>query len=186
MEDITWRMTSSKLITLLVWSRRHRISCCKASLKFVCKTNVQEEFTASMFRVVEEESSWTALNNETSICYEALVPRYQSTRHHIISVPLNTVIGLYLKVWWQISHGGCPVRSIWLLFSVRVASVFRATRPRWSSPVKQIWYKGTFLVCNTRSIPQWYNRYLNNSSWTYIDCHWSCVVAACLVGCDAV
>jgi hypothetical protein len=68
----------------------------------------------------------------------------------------------------------------------RVASVFPAARPRWSSPVKQIWYKGTFLVYNTGRIPQWYNRYLNNSCWTYIDCHWSCVVGACLVECDTV
>jgi len=36
-----------------------------------------------MFRAVQEESSWTALNNEASRYYETLVPRYQYTRRHI-------------------------------------------------------------------------------------------------------
>jgi len=44
----------------------------------------------------------------------------------------------------------------------------------------------TVLVSNTRSIPQQYNRYLNRSSWTYTDYHWSSEIVACLVEGDAV
>jgi len=36
-----------------------------------------------MFRAVQDESSWTTLNNKASRYYEALVPRYQYTRRHI-------------------------------------------------------------------------------------------------------
>ncbi len=92
------------------------------------------------------------------------------SRLTISCVPLRTAAGPYLTVWWQTSRGGGPVPSFWFFLLGHVVSAFRAARPRWSWPVKQISYKWTFPVCNTRSTPQWYNRHLNNSCWTYIDC----------------
>lgn len=92
------------------------------------------------------------------------------SRLRISCVPLRTVIGPYLKVWWQIWRGGGPLPIFLFVIPGHVACVFHAARPRWSWPVKQIRYKWTFPVYNTGSTMQWYNRYLNNSCWTYIDC----------------
>jgi hypothetical protein len=58
-------------------------------------SNASEELTASMLRAVQEESSWTTLNNEASRYYETLVPRYQYTRRHI---PQDWIIHQYYCV----------------------------------------------------------------------------------------
>ena len=62
---------------LLQFSRIwHQVAWCISS-------NASEEHTASMFKAVQEEFSWTTLNNEASRYYETLVPRYQYTWRHI-------------------------------------------------------------------------------------------------------
>ena len=90
------------------------------------------------------------------------------SRLRLSVLSFNTVIGPYLKVWWQVKCSGIPVLVVSHCRTGCGIAVSRAVWLRCNPPVRQICYKGTVLFNNTQSIQQYYNWYLNRNSCFFL------------------